>query len=48
MFAYNILEDKWEDTNKPMKEKRVGHACLLIDEEEIIVTGGRYYDNEYV
>ena len=45
MFAYNIFNDKWEDTNKPMTQKRRSHACLLIDEEEIIVTGGYDYDN---
>ena len=45
MFAYNIFNDQWEDTNKPMTQKRRSHACLLIDEEEIIVTGGYDYDN---
>ena len=48
MFAYNILEDEWEDTNKPMAQKRFGHACLLIDEEEIIVTGGKHYGDPSV
>ena len=48
MFGYNILKDEWEDTNKPMTQKRKDHACLLIDEEEIIVTGGGYYDYPYV
>ena len=45
MFVYNILEDQWEDTNTPMAQKRRYHACLLIDEEEIIVTGGLYCGN---
>ena len=40
MFAYNIFNDQWEDMNTPMTQKRDSHACLLIDEEEIIVTGG--------
>ena len=45
MFAYNIFKDEWEDTNTPMAQKRVGHACFLIDKEEIIVTGGYHLDN---
>ena len=48
MFVYNIFNDQWEDINTPMTQKRKDHACLLINEEEIIVTGGFNCDNACV
>ena len=40
VYEYNIQNDEWADLNTPMIESRWGHACLLIDQKEIIVVGG--------
>ena len=40
MYKYDIKRDEWEDTNRPMKETRWGHSCLLLD-NEVFVVGGR-------
>ena len=39
MYKYDIKRDEWEDTNRPMKEVRIGHSCLLLN-KEIFVAGG--------
>ena len=39
MYKYDINNDKWEDTNRPMRERRIGHSCLVIN-KEIFVAGG--------
>ena len=48
MYEYNILKDEWEDTKTPMTQNRAGHSSSLINEKEIIVIGGKYYENEWV
>ena len=40
MYKYDIKRDEWEDTNRPMKETRWGHSCLLLN-NEVFVAGGR-------
>ena len=39
MYKYDIKRDDWEDTNRPMKETRYSHSCLLSN-KEIFVAGG--------
>jgi len=39
MYRYDIRNDEWEDTNRPMRVTRSWHSCLLID-KEILVVGG--------
>ena len=41
MYKYDIKNDEWEDTNRPMKETRSDHSCLLLN-KEIFVAGGYY------
>ena len=39
MYKYDIKRNEWEDTNRPMKETRSSHSCLLLN-KEIFVAGG--------
>ena len=39
MYKYDIKRDEWEDINRPMRETRYGHFCLLLN-KEIFVAGG--------
>ena len=39
MYKYNIKNDEWEDTNRPLKKSKGWHSCLLLD-KEIFVAGG--------
>ena len=41
MYKYDIIRDEWEDTNRPMREKKGDHSCLLLN-KEIFVTGGAF------
>ena len=40
MYKYDIKRNEWEDTNRPMREKRYAHSCLLLN-KEVFVAGGR-------
>ena len=35
-----MLSNQWTETNTPMNQKRVKHACAMIDDDRIIVIGG--------
>ena len=39
MYKYDTKKDEWKDTNRPMKEMRAIHSCLLLN-NEIFVAGG--------
>ena len=39
MYKYDIRNDEWEDTNRPMRVTRSWHSCLLLN-KEILVVGG--------
>ena len=39
MYKYDIRNDEWEDTNRPMRVTRSWHSCLLLN-KEIFVVGG--------
>ena len=41
MFEYNILSNQWTETNTPMNEKRYGHECVKINQDKILVIGGK-------
>ena len=41
MFEYNILSNQWTETNTPMTVKRWGHECVKINQDKILVIGGR-------
>ena len=47
VYEYNIQNDEWTDLNTSMLQSRSDHACLLIDQKEIIVVGGSG-DGDYV
>ena len=39
MYKYDIKRDEWEDTNRPMRETRNRHSCLLLNKEVFFVGG---------
>ena len=39
VFQYRIKEDKWEDLRITMSQPRIVHACLLLDQNVIVVGG---------
>ena len=39
MYKYDIKNDEWEDTNRPMQETRSYHSCLLLN-KQILAAGG--------
>ena len=48
MFEYNILSNQWTETNTPMNQKRGSHECLKIDDDRILVVGGRDENYDYL
>ena len=40
MYKYDIKRDEWEDTNRPMRETRIYHSCLLLNKGVFVVAGG--------
>ena len=48
VYEYNIQNDEWTKLNNSMLQSRSGHACLLIDQKEIIVVGGSDDNGNYL
>ena len=40
MYEYNVLSNQWTETNTPMTQKRSGHECVKLSEDQILVIGG--------
>ena len=36
-----MLSNQWTETNTPMTQKRYGHECVKLSEDQILVIGGR-------
>ena len=41
MYKYDIKRHEWEDTNRPMKDARKYHSCLLLNKEIFVAGGGK-------
>ena len=46
MYRYDLSSNEWSEIYTPMTQKRQGHECIKIDDDRIMVIGGRdeYYD----
>jgi len=40
MYEYNMMSNQWTETNTPMTQKRYGHECVKLSEDQILVIGG--------
>ena len=45
MYRYDLSSNQWIETYTPMTQKRHGHECIRIDDDRIMVIGGR--DEKY-
>ena len=41
MYRYDLSTNQWTETYIPMRQKRQGHECIKIDDDRIMVIGGR-------
>ena len=41
MYRYDLSSNQWTETYNSMTQKRQGHECIKIDDDRIMVIGGR-------
>ena len=40
MYEYSMMSNQWTETNTPMTQRRWGHECMKLSEDQILVIGG--------